>query len=110
MIDTHQINIINSDLLKYSPQKIGLFGSRVRGNEHEKSDLDILISFKNNGKSPHSLLELLSIEKTLEHKLGLPVEIINENNIKNNILRERIFTDLVIIYEHLEPAVCKQVS
>ena len=105
MIDTHQINIINSDLLKYSPQKIGLFGSRVRGNEHEKSDLDILISFKNNGKRPYSLLELLSIEKTLEHKLGLPVEIINENNIKNNILRESIFTDLVIIYEHLEPAV-----
>ena len=110
MVNTHQIDIINSVLQKYSPQKIGLFGSRVSGNEHKKSDLDILISFKNNGKSPYSLLELLSIEKTLEHKLGFPVEIVNENNIKNSTLKASIFNNLIIIYENLEPAVWKQVS
>ncbi|MEO9004555.1 MAG: nucleotidyltransferase domain-containing protein [Ginsengibacter sp.] len=63
MIKTHQIDIINSVLLKYSPQKIGLFGLRVRGHEHEKSDLDILVSFKNDGKNPYSILELLDVEK-----------------------------------------------
>ena len=98
MIDSNQIDLINSVLLKYYPEKIGLFGSRVRGDGNEKSDLDILISFKNAGKSPYSLLELLSIEKTLEDKLGFRVEVVNENNIKNNILRQSIFTDLVIIY------------
>lgn len=98
MIDSNQIDLINSVLIKYYPEKIGLFGSRVRGDGNEKSDLDILISFKNAGKSPYSLLELLSIEKTLEDKLGFRVEVVNENNIKNNILRQSIFTDLVIIY------------
>lgn len=99
MINTHQIDLINSALLKYSPEKIGLFGSRIRGDEHANSDLDILVSFKNNGKSPYSLFELLSMEKALKEKLGFKVEIVNENNIKNSVLRQSIFSDLIIIYQ-----------
>ena len=102
MINTHQIDLINSVLLKYSPEKIGVFGSRIRGDENEMSDLDILVTFKKNGKSPYSLFELLSIENTLENKLGFPVEIVNENNIKNSILKQNIFSDLVIIYQLVE--------
>lgn len=105
MINNHQINLINSVLSKYSPEKIGLFGSRMRGNENEKSDLDILVSFKNNGKSPYSLFELLSIEKALETELGFPVEIVNENNIKSSILKQSIFSDLIIIYPQVQEAV-----
>lgn len=99
MLNTNQIDDIISVLLKYSPEKIGLFGSRIRGDENKKSDLDILISFKNNGKSPYSLFELLSLEKQLEKKLGFPVEIVNESNIKNRLMRESIFIDLLTIYE-----------
>jgi uncharacterized protein len=99
MLNTNQIDHIISVLLKYSPEKIGLFGSRIRGDENKRSDLDILISFKNNGKSPYSLLELLSLEKQLEKKLGFPVEIVNESNIKNRVMRESIFIDLLTIYE-----------
>jgi len=99
MINSRQIDLINSFLLKYNPEKIGLFGSRVRGDEHSGSDLDILVSFKNNGKSPYSLFELLSIENELKQRLGFNVEIVNENNIRNSILRQNIFSDMVIIYE-----------
>lgn len=102
MINSNQIDVINSVLLKYYPEKIGLFGSRIREDGHEKSDLDILVSFKNNGKSPYSLFELLSVEKTLEDKLGFRVEIVNENNIKNNTLKQSIFSDLIIIYPRIE--------
>ena len=42
-MNTHRIDRINSALLKYSAQKIGLFGSRVRGDEQAHSDLDILV-------------------------------------------------------------------
>jgi predicted nucleotidyltransferase len=105
MINNHQIDLINSALLKYSPEKIGLFGSRMRGNANEKSDLDILVSFKNSGKSPYSLFGLLSIEKTLETELGFPVEIVNENNIKSSILKQSIFSDLIIIYPQVQRAV-----
>ena len=102
MINDTQIELINSVLLKYSPEKIGLFGSRVRGEVSANSDLDILVSFKQGGKSPYSVLELLSVEKLLADKLGFPVEIVNENNIKNNVLRQSIFNDLVVIYQQAE--------
>jgi predicted nucleotidyltransferase len=101
MINNNQIALINSVLLKFAPEKIGLFGSRMRGDENKNSDLDILVSFEH-GKSPYSLLELLSVEKTLEDKLGFPVEIVNEYNIKNNILKQSIFADLQIIYRQRE--------
>ena len=102
MINEIQVKLINSVLLKYSPEKIGLFGSRVRGDGVANSDLDILVSFKHDGKSPYSLLELLSIEKLLADKLGFPVKIVNEKNIKNSILRQSIFNDLVVIYQKAE--------
>ncbi len=101
MINNNQIKLINSILFKYAPEKIGLFGSRMRGDENTNSDLDILVSFEH-GESPYSLLELLSIEKTLEDKFGFPVEIVNENNIKNDILRQNIFADLQVIYRQRE--------
>ena len=102
VIKTYQIDLINSALLKYCPEKIALFGSRARGEGHEKSDLDILVSFKNHGESPYSLLELLSIEKRLADELGFPVEIVNEKSIKNDILKQSIFSDQVIIYPGVE--------
>lgn len=90
MVNANQIDLIISVLRNYSPEKIGLFGSRIRGDENKRSDLDILVSFKNNGKSPYSLFELLSLEKQLETKLGFPVEIVNESNIKNMVMTESI--------------------
>lgn len=100
MISTQQANLIKAMLIPYSPESIGLFGSRIRGEARENSDLDILVSFKDNGKSPYSLFELISIEKKLEEKLGFPTEIVNNSSIKSKFLRESIYKDLIIIYEH----------
>jgi len=101
MINNSQINIINDALLKYAPDKIALFGSRARGDGNENSDLDILVFFKQAGKSPYSILELLSVEQVLATKLGFPVEIVNEINIKNSVLKQNILNDLVIIYQQV---------
>ena len=102
LISNSQIRFINSILLKYDPEKIALFGSRKRGEENEKSDLDILISFKNDGKSPYSILELLELEKKIADKLGYPVEIVNEKSIKNENLKYNILNDLLIIYPQMK--------
>ncbi len=66
MINSNEVRLINSSLMKYAPKKIALFGSRARGDENAGSDLDILVSFSGDGKSPYSLLELLLLEKSLE--------------------------------------------
>ena len=34
------------EIKKYGVKKIGLFGSYVRGNQKEKSDIDILVEFE----------------------------------------------------------------
>ena len=102
LISNSQIRFINSILLKYDPEKIALFGSRKRGEENKKSDLDILISFKNDGKSPYSILELLELEKKIADKLGYPVEIVNEKSIKNEHLKYKILNDLIIIYPKMK--------
>ena len=39
-----------TEIKKFGVQKVGLFGSYVRGEEKENSDIDILIEFEN-GKS-----------------------------------------------------------
>lgn len=101
MISNNQIKLINSVLLKFAPKQIGLFGSRVRGDENKNSDLDILISFED-GKSPYSILELLGLEKTIADKLGYPVEIVNEKSIKNEHLKHSILKDLIIIYPQIK--------
>lgn len=71
----------------YFVEKIGYFGSFSRNEQNEKSDLDILVSFKKPlGWSFFDLRDLL------ENKLGLKIDLVTENAIKprfkKNILKD----------------------
>jgi len=87
-------NIIISQLLEFQPLKVGLFVSFARYEEREDSDIDILVSFKH----PLSLIELIRIENKLSESIGVKVDLITENSIRNNKLREHIIKDLHLIY------------
>lgn len=82
-------------LLPYQPVRIGVFGSFARGENEKGSDLDILIKFK--GRV--SLLRLVQIEQELSDKLGIPIDLVTENSLKNPRLKEYIKKDLITIYE-----------
>lgn len=82
-------------LLPYQPIWIGVFGSFARGENKKGSDLDILIKFK----EPISLLKLVQIEQELNDKLGIPIDLVTENSLKNPRLKEYIKQDLTTIYE-----------
>ena len=73
---------------KYSVKEIGLFGSFARGEETDKSDIDILVEFKN----PVGLLSVSSLENYLSDLLGIRVDLVRKRNIrkelKDNILNE----------------------
>ncbi|MDA8299763.1 MAG: nucleotidyltransferase family protein [Deltaproteobacteria bacterium] len=73
---------------KYGVEEIGLFGSFARGEETAKSDIDILVEFKN----PVSLLLVSSLEIYLSDLLGIRVDLVRKRNIrkelKDNILNE----------------------
>ena len=51
-------------LEKYGVKKIGLFGSFVRGEANEKSDIDFLVDFEKEKKPLKTLCILLSFWKS----------------------------------------------
>ena len=65
-----------------------LFGSYVRGEQTEESDLDMLIEFPK-GKS---LLDLVRLEMKLEEKLGIKVDLLTYKSI-SPYLKEYIQKD-----------------
>ncbi len=89
--------VINS-LIRYNPDKIGIFGSYARGENRENSDLDILISFKER----ISLLRLVQIQQELSDKLGIEVDLVTENSLKNPRLKTFIYQDLITIFNEEE--------
>ena len=72
--------------------KAGFFGSFVRGEATNKSDLDILIEFR----GEKSLFDLSHLELELEHKLGRKVDVVTYNSL-HHLLRDRILKEEVRI-------------
>lgn len=73
---------------------IGVFGSTARGAATESSDIDLLIRLS----KPKSLLSIVKLERNLSEMLGRKVDLLTETAI-SPYLRERIFNELVVIYE-----------
>jgi predicted nucleotidyltransferase len=88
-------NIIIKSLQEYDPVMIGIFGSYARNENHEASDIDILVKFK----STLSLLQLVHLERLISKELGIKVDLVTEGAIKNKIVKENISKDLEIIFQ-----------
>lgn len=77
---------------KYAIKKIGIFGSYVKGNNVETSDLDILVEFT---KTP-DLIEFCEIERVLEELLGVKVDLVEAGSIKPRI-KSRILSEVLFL-------------
>ena len=77
---------------RYKVSRIGLFGSYVRGEQREQSDLDILVEFT----EPVSLLDLVTLEHYLSDLLGPKVEVVPRESIRPE-LREAILKETVYL-------------
>ena len=66
---------------RYSVTRLGVFGSRVRGEADEESDLDILVEFED---AP-TLWEFIRHERELGDKLGLKVDLVMKKTLKPQI-------------------------
>ncbi|MHB1679174.1 MAG: nucleotidyltransferase family protein [bacterium] len=78
---------------KYYISEIGIFGSYVRGEQNENSDVDILVEFY--PKSVISLLDVSSLKNYISDLLHMKVDVIHKKDIrielKKNILNEAIY-------------------
>lgn len=72
--------------------KAALFGSMVRGEATEDSDIDLLIEFK--GRK--SLLDLAGLKLELQELLGRKVDVITYKSI-HPLLKERILSEQEVI-------------
>ena len=82
-------------LLPFHPDRVGVFGSFARGEQKEGSGLDILIKFKER----IGLLKLVQIEQELSDILGIRIDLVTENSLKNPRLKAYIEQDLIVICE-----------
>jgi uncharacterized protein len=63
---------------KYNVLKLGIFGSYIRGEQKESSDLDILIEYK--GKV--SFFDILHLEEELSELTGIKVDLVLKSGLK----------------------------
>ncbi|MEM3426456.1 MAG: nucleotidyltransferase family protein, partial [Thermoproteota archaeon] len=65
---------------KYGVKEIGIFGSYVRGENKESSDLDILVEFEDDAKI--DLIKFVELENYLSELLGVKVDLVDKTALK----------------------------
>jgi uncharacterized protein len=96
MIDLKQILIYlsaNKDRYRseYHLVRIGVFGSLSRGDQHNKSDVDLIVEFEDGTSDLFTIKQKLKSE--IQTKFNIPVDICREKYIKP-IFKELIFSEV----------------
>ncbi len=79
---------------KYGIIRASLFGSTARGDNNEKSDIDLLIS----PAAGTTLFDMVGIKNELENVLEKPVDLVTYNSL-NPLIKDQILKGQEIIYE-----------
>ncbi len=79
-------------LQRYGVKRVGLFGSCVRGEMREDSDIDILVEIEKD----ISLLDFVGIKLEIEDALGRKIDLAEYSTIKP-LIREKILSEQVTI-------------
>lgn len=70
---------------RYGIEKIGIFGSSVRGDMNTESDIDVVVSLEK-----QDLFNLIGIKQDLEEQLGVPVDVVSYREKMNDYLKRKI--------------------
>lgn len=75
----------------FNVKEIGIFGSYLKSEQTQKSDLDILVEFE----GPIDFFDYLELEEYLTSLLGIKVDLVMKKalkpNIGKNILKEVVY-------------------
>jgi Predicted nucleotidyltransferases len=75
---------------RYKVETIAIFGSYSRGEQTNKSDLDVLVTFS----EPIGLYRFIEVEEFISEKLGVKVDLVQKGAllpmIKDQVLSETI--------------------
>jgi uncharacterized protein len=73
----------------FKVEEIGLFGSVIRGEQREDSDIDILVNLPKDA----DLLDLIGIGQFLEERLHHKVDVVPKESLRAEI-RERVLKEV----------------
>lgn len=83
---TDKIRKIKAEIQdKYHIEELGLFGSYVRGEQTENSDIDLLVTFKPEAR--FGLFTYCNLQNLLSDKLGKKVDLVMKNSLKSHIIK-----------------------
>jgi len=77
---------------QFGIKEMALFGSYVRNEQKEQSDLDILVDFE---ESP-TMFEFIRVENKLSKILGVKVDLVMKNALKPHIAKQ-VMQELVVL-------------
>ena len=84
---------LNQIKQQYQIKQLGIFGSYIRGEATENSDLDILVEF--NTQARFGLLTFCELENYLSELLAVKVDLVMKDGLKpqisKNILQEVVY-------------------
>lgn len=77
---------------RYQVKELGIFGSYIRKEQTETSDVDLLVEFS---ETP-SLLKFINLENYLSDNLEVKVDLVHKGGLKPRIA-ERILAEVVYL-------------
>jgi uncharacterized protein len=77
---------------RFKVESLEIFGSYVHGEQTEKSDVDLLVTFV----GQYSLWQLVDAERFLRSQLCLKVDLVPKDSVKA-ALKDRIFSEAVAV-------------
>ena len=80
---------------KYYISELSIFGSSIRDDFNNNSDIDILVSFSN---SKINLFDIMDLENEFSKLLNREVDIVEKESLKNQIRKNKILSTREVIY------------
>lgn len=77
---------------KYKVNELGIFGSYVRGEQNDDTDVDVLVEFS---ETP-SLLKFINLENYLSDALGVKVDLVHKGGLKSIIAEQILATTIYL--------------
>lgn len=88
-----QLRLLQPELRRRYPiRQMGIFGSYVRGEQTENSDLDVLVDLR----AGLGLMELVGLQQDLSDALGVNVDLVMKDALKPR-LGQRILAEVVML-------------
>ena len=88
--------IIYEIVKKYKIKELSVFGSCIRDDFNDNSDVDFIIVFQNSKEI--SLFDLMDIQEFFESKLSRKVDLVEPEGLRNPIRRKNILESKEILY------------